>query len=220
MRADHGHDIVQHHQLHAGHGLSLLSSTWATLPPTTGEAARAAIFSPSMRTSMPYCALPLTLSGVSRRFTGLPISLRSLSALSLTSCGAGSLAARRRERAIGQFAAAMGVVDHLTAFGAQGGGIDFPLLGGRLHHHGAARGAHLAQRRIEAADRGRTAGGHAMRARAAIERVDRRRRQRRHIGEIHIQFIGQKLGQRGVDALAHFLLRESGRRLCRPARWR
>jgi len=29
---------------------------------------------------------------------------------------------------------------------------------------------------------------------AAIERVDRWRRQRRHVGEIHIQFVGKKLG--------------------------
>ena len=104
------------------------------------------------------------------------------------------LGGARRKFAIGKLATAMGVVDHLPALGTQAGGIDFPLLRGGLHHHGAARRADLAQRRIEAADRGRAAGGHAVRTRAAVERVDRRRRQRRHIGEIHIQFIGEKLG--------------------------
>ena len=52
---------------------ALLSSSPATLPPTTGLAATVAIFIPGSRTSMPNCAVPFTLAGVSSRFAGVPI---------------------------------------------------------------------------------------------------------------------------------------------------
>src|SRR3989454_4678060 len=42
---------------------------------------------------MPYWALPFTLSGVSRRFAGVPINVKSFGSLSGTLSGTGSLAA-------------------------------------------------------------------------------------------------------------------------------
>jgi len=101
----------------------------------------------------------------------------------------------------------MGVVNHLADVGTQRGGIDFPLIGGGLHQHGAAGGAHLAQRIIETADGGRAAGAHAVKGRAAIERINWRRGQRRYLVEGNIKLLGQKLGERGIDALPHFFLR-------------
>jgi len=73
--------------------MALASSRAATLPPSTGLAATVAIFIPGSRTSMPYCALPFTLSGVSSRFAGVPISVKSFGSLSGTLSGTGSLAA-------------------------------------------------------------------------------------------------------------------------------
>ena len=94
MIADHRDQIVQHH--HLAHPLHFerrgLVHT-RHLAAHHGVAINVAILRPGMRTSMPYCALPLTLSGVSSRLTDLPISLKSLSALSLGFCGAGNFAA-------------------------------------------------------------------------------------------------------------------------------
>ncbi len=72
---------------------ALLSSTLRTLPPTTGLAATVAIFIPGNRTSMPYTAVPLTFAGVSSRFAGVPIKVKSFGSLSATSEGTGSFAA-------------------------------------------------------------------------------------------------------------------------------
>src|SRR5205823_6012160 len=77
-----------------GMAFALASSTLATLPPNTGQAATAANFMPGSRTSMPNCAVPSTLSGVSRRFAGVPISLKSLGSLRATPLGTGRSAAR------------------------------------------------------------------------------------------------------------------------------
>ncbi len=76
-----------------GIAMALASSSPATLPPSTGLAATVAIFIPGSRTSMPYCAWPFTLSGVSSRFAGVPISVKSLGSLSATFSGTGTLAA-------------------------------------------------------------------------------------------------------------------------------
>ena len=73
--------------------LALLSSRPANLPPTTGLAATVAIFIPGSRTSMPYCAVPFTFAGVSSRFAGVPINLKSFGSLRVTCAGTGSLAA-------------------------------------------------------------------------------------------------------------------------------
>ena len=76
---------------------------------------------------MPYCALPLTLSGVSSRLTGLADQLEILVRLEDRILRRGQLGRGRRQRAITQ-PAVMGVVDHLAIIGAQAGGIDMPLL--------------------------------------------------------------------------------------------
>jgi hypothetical protein len=57
--------------------LALPSSTLLSVPPKTGQIAMAAIFMPGSWTSIPYFVLPLTLSGVSSRLAGVPISLKS-----------------------------------------------------------------------------------------------------------------------------------------------
>ena len=54
------------------------------LPPITGHWAKAAYSMPGSLTSMPNSALPSTFDGVSRRFTGLPITLNAPGAFS---CG-------------------------------------------------------------------------------------------------------------------------------------
>ena len=77
-----------------GIAFALESSTLASLPPNTGQTATVATFNPGSRTSMPYCALPLTLSGESRRLAGVPMSFQSLGCLSGTSPGRDSVAAR------------------------------------------------------------------------------------------------------------------------------
>jgi len=48
---------------------------------------------PGRFTSMPNSALPLTLALLSRRFVGLPISVKFFASLSATSLGIGSFAA-------------------------------------------------------------------------------------------------------------------------------
>ena len=48
---------------------------------------------PGIITSMPKTALPFTLSGVSMRLAGVPISVKSLGSLSATFSGVGSFAA-------------------------------------------------------------------------------------------------------------------------------
>ena len=73
--------------------LALVSSTEASLPPNTGHAATVATFIPGILTSMPNRAEPSTLAGVSRRFAGVPMSLKSLGSLRATLPGTGSVAA-------------------------------------------------------------------------------------------------------------------------------
>ncbi len=60
------------------------SSTCATLPPNTGDAAIVANFMPGNIASMPYTAEPSTLPGVSKRFSGLPIKVKFFGSFS---CG-------------------------------------------------------------------------------------------------------------------------------------
>src|SRR5262245_11115330 len=72
---------------------ALLSSTLASLPPNTGQAATKANFIPGTLTSMPNFAVPLTLSGASRRLADVPISLKSFGSLSGMLRGSGSAAA-------------------------------------------------------------------------------------------------------------------------------
>ncbi len=66
------------------------SFTDFTLPPNTGEMAIAAIPMPGSLVSMPYCARPLTLSGVSNRLAGVPINAKLFGSLSATLSGAGT----------------------------------------------------------------------------------------------------------------------------------
>ena len=76
-----------------GMALVFAASKLATLPPNTGQRATTAYSMLGRRTSMPNVALPLTLSGVSRRLRGLPMMLNWLGSFSATPVGGGSLAA-------------------------------------------------------------------------------------------------------------------------------
>ena len=76
-----------------GMALAFVSSTAPTLPPNTGQAATLAYFMPGSRTSIPYCVVPSTLSGVSSRFTDVPIRRKSLGSFSATLPGTGRRAA-------------------------------------------------------------------------------------------------------------------------------
>ncbi len=94
MIADHSHGIVEpHHLAHAVIAIALLSSTLASFPPKTGQAATVANFMPGIIASMPNLALPFTLSGVSRRLAGVPMSVKSLGSFSATLSGTGNFAA-------------------------------------------------------------------------------------------------------------------------------
>src|SRR5450759_2907808 len=64
-----------------------------TLPPNTGQSLIAALSMPGSLTSIPYIILPVVLSTVSSRFSGLPAIFQSFGSLSLMSLGTSSLAA-------------------------------------------------------------------------------------------------------------------------------
>ena len=85
-----------------------------------------------------------------------------------------SAAARVDQRAVAERAAACGMRD-LAVRRRAACRVDLPLLRGRLHQHGARRGAGLAQRRPERADGIGIAGDLDAEDRIAIELVVRRR---------------------------------------------
>ena len=58
-----------------------------TLAPKTGGRATTAVRMPGTLTSRPKRPLPLIFSGVSNRFAGLPMSLKSLGSFNATFCG-------------------------------------------------------------------------------------------------------------------------------------
>src|SRR6202158_600783 len=73
--------------------MTLAASKLFTLPPNTGQSLIAALSMPGSLTSIPYIILPVVLSTVSSRFSGLPAIFQSLGSLSLISVGGSSLAA-------------------------------------------------------------------------------------------------------------------------------
>ena len=76
-----------------GTAFALVASKLFTLPPKTGERATTATSKPGVFTSIPNCALPSTLGGVSSRFTRVPRIFQSFGSLSGTSWGRGTVAA-------------------------------------------------------------------------------------------------------------------------------
>ena len=72
---------------------ALAESTLLILPPKTGEALMAAFSMPGSLISAPYTCLPVSLSAVSSRLSGLPMIFQSFGSLSGTSFGASSFAA-------------------------------------------------------------------------------------------------------------------------------
>src|SRR5256886_13580274 len=67
-----------------GTAFALVASKLFTLPPKTGERATTATSKPGAFTSIPNCALPSTLGGVSSRFTRVPRIFQSFGSLSGT----------------------------------------------------------------------------------------------------------------------------------------
>jgi hypothetical protein len=75
-----------------------LASTVASLPPKVGHALMVAIFMPGTCASIPNFARPSTLRLASSRRQGLPISRKSVGALSITSAGMGRYLLPAEER--------------------------------------------------------------------------------------------------------------------------
>src|ERR1700733_14642222 len=80
---------------YAGMLLHALSSKDFSLPPNVGQVLTAAYNMSGSMTSMPYRALPSTLSGTSTRGGEVPITVYCETTLSGGSCGIGMLAASR-----------------------------------------------------------------------------------------------------------------------------
>jgi len=91
------HDLFDPAIIYARDGVpvsrSLADWTVHDVPILSAYPATAAIFMPGTLTSIPYTALPFTLSGVSRRLAGVPISLKSRGSLRSTLSGTGRVAA-------------------------------------------------------------------------------------------------------------------------------
>jgi len=73
--------------------LTAPASKLFSLPPNTGQSLIAAFTMAGSLRSKPYTCLPVTLSAVSSRFTGLPMSFHSFGSLSFTSFGGSRRAA-------------------------------------------------------------------------------------------------------------------------------
>ena len=97
----------------------------ATCAPKAGDRTTTPVSMPGSLTSMPKMASAVTFSGVSSRFTGRPMILKSFGSLSFTSAGTGMPHGLRRQLAIAQARAVRG--DHHAVFGAQGRRIHAPL---------------------------------------------------------------------------------------------
>ena len=67
------------------------ASKEASLPPNTGHSLMVAFSMPGSLRSAPYTCLPVTLSRVSRRFTGLPMTFHSDGLFSLIASFAGGV---------------------------------------------------------------------------------------------------------------------------------
>ena len=77
-----------------GTAFAPVASIVFALPPKTGGRATTATSIPGSVMSSPKTAVPSTFDGVSSRFVGLPMSLKSLGSLSATSFGGDSRDAR------------------------------------------------------------------------------------------------------------------------------
>ena len=134
--ADHRHQIVQHHHLaNAGHGLGLAVVDVGDLAAEhravgQGGELHARRAGRRCRTA----AEPLTLSGVSSRFSGLPIRRKSLGVLQRRIGRRLQARGPAGQGAVGD-APAAGVVDHLAGLGAAGRRIDAPAGRGGLDQH-------------------------------------------------------------------------------------
>ena len=100
---------------------------------------------PGIIASMPNTALPFTLSGVSMRLAGVPISVKSFGSLSATFSGTGSFAAASASSPYLSLCAGRRM-DHLSLFGVAGQRIDAPLIRRRRYQHDASDGAGATKR--------------------------------------------------------------------------
>src|SRR5207249_3912472 len=105
-----------------GMPLTLAASKLFTLPPNTGQSLIAALSIPGSFRSVPYTMAPFSLSIVSRRFTGLPMSFQSFGSLSVTLAGRRELGGSFRHLAVRGLAAGGLVRDHAVGSAALDGG--------------------------------------------------------------------------------------------------
>ena len=85
------------------------------------------------------------------------------------------------------------------------GGRNLPLVGGRLHEHGARRRAALAHRVLRIADAAAAGGGEIAPHALAGDVLAGRRIFRLDLGPVGVEFFGDELGEAGDRALAHLL---------------
>ena len=121
------------------------------------------------------------------------------------------LAARReRQRTIGKLAPAV-LVQDLAVGGSAAYRLDLPLFRGGLDQHGARACAGSAQVGPPRPDRIGIAGGLNAKQRIAVELVAGRCVLQRHSREIGVELFRQNHRYRGVDALSHLDLRHHQR---------
>ncbi len=159
---------------------------------------------------MPYIALPLTLSGVSSRFSGLPISLNSETGFSAGSFGGSMRLASSIRSPYASLRLPLASLD-FAVVGTARRRLDFPAARCGFDEHRANARAGFAQRRPERADRIRIAGDLDSEDRIAVQLVVRWRVLDRNLGPVRIELLGEDHRDRRVHALAHFDLRHDQR---------
>jgi hypothetical protein len=162
--------------------------------------------------------LPFTLSGVSKRLIGLPMSVKSLGSFQRRIGGRGNLGACSTSVAIAKPAAARRV-DDLPLAAVQLGGIDASIAGlrpltsmARAVAPALRSGIQKARMELElpVAWMPKTGCHRACRSGA--------RARARDLGIVRVELLGQDHGDRGVDALPHLDLRHDQRRVARRDR--
>ena len=178
------------------------------VPPNTGGRATSATSMPGTVASIPNVAVPGDLGAAVEAPRGLADDLELRGSLSATS-------GRHRDRAglvdelpVGEGPAAG--AQHAPVLGAHGGPIHLPRVGRRGQEHLARGGARPAQAIPLAGDAHAAAGELHPELRMGVG-GGHRRGHHLHLGEIHLELLGDEHGQGGGDALSHLrLVHEDG----------
>ena len=158
---------------------------------------------------MPYCAFPVTLSGVSRRLAGVPISLKGFRIFERYLARHRQPGSLLSQGPVAELAACRRVNDR-APFGTTGVLIHTPGLCRRRHEHDSSGGPGPAQWLPERAHRGRTPCYlNPCEYRIRIELVVRRCRFEVDLVDPHLQLLGDEHRHGGVGALPHLDLRHA-----------